>query len=70
MDPNLKVSLSTITQPMTHYAKRATTNTEKKYLFEIVEALGTAIGKQQPGFDADEFILACGVNPEWGKVAA
>ncbi len=70
MDPNLKVPLSTITNTFNRYAKRATTNTEKHYLFEITEAVGTAIGQQHSGVTVEDFILACGVNPEWGKVAA
>jgi hypothetical protein len=71
MDANLKVSLSTITNPLKRYSTRATTNGEKKYLFEIVEGLGTAINEQHPpGFTMEDFTKACGVSPEWGAVAA
>jgi hypothetical protein len=70
MDPNLKVSLSTITNPLSRYSKRVTTNHEKRALYEIVEAVGTEITRQTPGFDTGEFTKACGVNPEWATAAA
>jgi hypothetical protein len=70
MDVNLKVPLSAITTPINRLAKRATTHTEKTYLYEIVEALGAAIntGPQQ-GFNKEEFVTACGVSSDWAAAA-
>lgn len=71
MDQTLKVPLSTITNPLKRYSTRATTNGEKKYLFEIVEGLATAINEQHPpGFTVEDFEKACGVSQEWATVAA
>jgi hypothetical protein len=73
MDPNLQLPLSVLTNTLSRYGKRATTNTEKNSLYQIVEALGTAIGTQHPsppGFSTDEFFKACAVSPDWAKVAA
>jgi hypothetical protein len=58
MDVTLKVPVSAITTTLSRYAKRATTNTEKTNLYEIVEALGTAIntGQHPPGFTPEEFV--------------
>jgi hypothetical protein len=68
-DVNLKVPLSTVTTTLSRYAKRATTATEKKYLYEIAEALGTAIPNGSPGFH-EEFLKECGISPSWANVAA
>ena len=70
IDKTLKVPLSVITTVFTHYAKRANTAPERKYLFEIVEALGTNISTENSGLTLEEFVTACGVSREWGKVAA
>lgn len=70
IDLNQKVPISTLTTTFTRYAKRATTNVEKKYLYELVEAVGTAILADHPGFTQKDFMEACGVSQEWGKIAA
>jgi hypothetical protein len=70
MDPNLKVPLNSITNGFTRCAKRATNPNEKKYLYDVTEAVGTAILQHTPGLTVEEFLRGCGVDPEWGKIAA
>jgi hypothetical protein len=70
MDPNVKIPLSILTNTLKRSASRATSQMEKKYLFELTEALGTTIAHEEHGVTVQDFIIACGVNPEWGKVAA
>ena len=70
MDQDLKVPVSTLTQTFANLAKRTSTRAEKHYLFGITEGVATAIANQKPGFDTDEFIRECGVNPEWATIAA
>jgi hypothetical protein len=70
MDQNLQIPMSTITNTVNRSAKRATTRAEKAYLFEIVEALGTAIGAEHPQVKPSEFMTTCGVSPDWKTVVA
>ena len=69
MDPNLNVNVpvTTITTTLNRFAKRATTTTEKAYLFEIVQGMGDAISTQHPGLKREQFIEACGVSQNWAQ---
>jgi hypothetical protein len=67
---NQTVPVATITNTLKGYAKRETTADDKSHLYEIVEALGNAIATGIPGFNVQEFVLACGVNPSWATQAA
>jgi hypothetical protein len=69
MDLDRNIPVSTLTHTFSRYSKRATTSAEKNYLYQIVEAVGTAIPGSPPGFH-EEFMKACGVSPEWGTLAA
>ena len=79
LPPNLTVRLGTLTHTFQNYAKRANTRQEKHYLFGIVESVGTAIaqeirgagsGPNAGGFSIEEWMQECGVQPEWGQLAA
>jgi hypothetical protein len=65
---DINVPLSAITGYFKSHANRAVTNTQKKYLWEIVEGLGPAIVNHTNGVTSQEFIVACGVNPEWANL--
>lgn len=66
----LNVPIATVTHIFSRFSKRAVTATEKNYLYQLVEALGTNIKATQPtGFDMDEFAKECGIDPVWAKAA-
>ena len=69
MDTHLMVPITTITTTLNRFAKRATTNTEKAYLLELVEGVGDAIATQNPAVKREDFIQACGVSPSWRQQA-
>jgi len=64
------VPVTVITNTLKGIAKRETSAGDKSHLYEIVEGLGNAIATLQPGFNVQEFVLACGVNPSWATQAA
>jgi hypothetical protein len=70
MDTKLHVPILTVTNTLNRMAKRAGSNTEKAYLFEIVDGLAEAVAIQHPDLKRDEFIQACGVSPTWATQAA
>jgi hypothetical protein len=65
---NTSVPLQTITDYFKSHANRAVTNTQKKYLYEIVEGMAPGISGHANGVTTQEFITACGVNPEWANL--
>jgi hypothetical protein len=82
VEPNLKVSLSSITTALNNYSKRLGTRTEKHQFYELVEGLGTTIAKQNTpiqggagnanpgGFNTNEWMTECGVHADWATLAA
>jgi len=66
------VPLSTVTSYIRNVAKRAVSNTEKKWLYDFVEGLGPAIVNHIPSgpgaVTTQEFLLACGIDPHWGNI--
>jgi hypothetical protein len=74
LDVNQPVKLSVITTTLSRFAKRALSNTEKNYLYEIVQALGTGAntGPHQGGVGGltmADFEKECGIDPTWAKAA-
>lgn len=76
---NLTVRLGTLTHVFQGYAKRANTRQEKHYIFAVVESAGTAIAQEIRGagsgraaddFSIEEWMQECGVDPQWGQLAA
>lgn len=74
---NLNIPISTLTNTFSNYAKRVHTRQDKHYLFSIVEGLGTQIlqhnrtaGGNDGGFNMDEWMTECGVDPQWATIAA
>jgi hypothetical protein len=86
LDTKLNIPLTILTTTFRNYAKRAHTSAEKHYLFTVVEGLGTTIAQQtratggpgggpggtgnNGGFDTEEFMSECGVDPQWATIAA
>jgi hypothetical protein len=74
----LHIPLPTITHVFQNYAKRSQTKQEKHYLFALAESVGTAIaqqtrggpGQQDGGFSIEAWLTECGIDPQWGQLAA
>jgi hypothetical protein len=64
------IPILTLTSTLSGFAKRAGTRAEKHYMFTLVESLGNAIAKENPGFSVQEFTTECGVGEGWDAVAA
>jgi hypothetical protein len=75
---NLTVRLATLTHVFQGYAKRSQTKQDRHYIFALVESVGTAIAQEIHGvpgrgadvFSIEEWMTECGVDPQWGQLAA
>lgn len=72
----LNVPIAVLTNGFRYQAQRAHTVQDKKYLFAIVEGLGAQISQQLKGggqagsFNMETWLTDCGVDPQWGQIAA
>jgi|GEM_PF-4427575 len=70
MNENTKVPITVITRGFQRLTGQAKTDESKGCLYLTANALAHTINSQDNTVGVEEFLLACGVQPNWKQLAA